>query len=84
MYNAQSNPNAKSKTTSGLLALFLGFLGIHNFYLGHTIKALTQLLISVLSGFKLSWLTAIWGLIEGIMIFTGKITTDANGNILKN
>ena len=29
----------KSKVTAGLLALFLGTLGIHNFYLGHTGKA---------------------------------------------
>lgn len=43
------DPNAKSKMAAGLLGIFLGSLGIHNFYLGYTGKAVAQLLITILS-----------------------------------
>ena len=72
----------KSKLAAGLLGIFLGCLGIHNFYLGYTGKAVAQLLISVLSCFILSVVSAIWGLIEGILILTGTINVDAEGNYL--
>lgn len=74
----------KSKMAAGLLGIFLGALGIHNFYLGNTGKALAQLLITVLSCSFLSPVSGIWGLIEGIMILTGSINTDANGVPLKD
>jgi len=73
----------KSKTTAGLLGIFLGALGIHNFYLGYKGKALAQLLITVLSCGILGVVSEIWGLIEGIMILTGSINTDADGNPLQ-
>ena len=78
------NPQAKSKLAAGLLGIFLGSLGVHNFYLGYTGKAVAQLLISVLSCFTLSWASAIWGLIEGILILTGSISVDGNGNPLRD
>ena len=79
-----AQPGAKSKICAGLLGIFLGSIGVHNFYLGYTGKAIAQLLISVLSCFTLSFISAIWGLIEGIMILTGSINTDAQGNILND
>lgn len=79
-----SNENAKSKIAAGLLGIFLGSLGIHNFYLGYTGKAIAQLLISLLSCGMLSFVSAIWGLIEGILILTGSISTDASGAPLKD
>ncbi len=72
----------KSKIAAGLLGIFLGSLGVHNFYLGFTGKAIAQLLISLLSCGTLSWASAIWGLIEGILILTGSMNTDADGNPL--
>ena len=63
----------KSKLGAGLLGLFLGQLGIHNFYLGYTGKAIAQLLITVLScgvGGICVW---IWALVESIRIFEGKV-----------
>ena len=77
-----ANPSAKSKLVAGLLAIFLGCFGVHNFYLGYTGKAVAQLLISVLSCFMLSFAAGIWGLIEGIMILVGNINKDAKGNPL--
>lgn len=79
-----NNTNAKSKIAAGLLGIFLGGLGVHNFYLGFTGKAVAQLLISILSCGMLSWASAIWGLIEGILILTGSMNTDAQGNPLKD
>ena len=77
-----SNAQGKSKMAAGLLGIFLGCFGVHNFYLGYTGKAVGQLLITVLSCFFLSPVSAIWGLIEGIMILSGSINTDAEGNDL--
>ena len=79
-----NDPNAKSKVAGGLLGIFLGCFGVHNFYLGYTGKAVAQLLITVLSCFVLSVVSAVWALIEGIMILTGSIDKDANGNPLKD
>lgn len=77
------DPNAKSKMAAGLLGIFLGGLGVHNFYLGYTGKAVAQLLITILSCGTLAFVSAIWGLIEGILILTGStITTDASGRPL--
>ena len=74
----------KSKMAAGLLGIFLGGFGVHNFYLGNTGKALAQLLITLLTcGFG-SFISGIWGLIEGIMILTGSIDTDGKGVPLKD
>ena len=69
----------KSRIAAGLLGLLLGGLGIHNFYLGYTGKAIAQLLITVLSFGLLAFIPAIWGLIEGVMILTDKNYLDADG-----
>lgn len=58
----------KSKTAAGLFGIFLGAFGVHNFYLGYTGKGIAQLLITLLSIGLLSWVSAIWGLVEGILI----------------
>ena len=82
--NNTTNPGGKSKIAAGLLGIFLGVFGVHNFYLGNTGKAVAQLLISILSCGTLAIASEIWGLIEGIMILTGSITTDAQGNPLSD
>ena len=74
----------KSKVAAGILGILLGALGVHNFYLGYTKKAVIQLLISVLSCGTLSFVSAVWGLVEGILILTGSIAVDANGVPLKD
>ncbi len=74
----------KSRICAGLLAIFLGTFGAHNFYLGHTGKAVAQLLITLL----LWWLflpiigVAIWGLVEGIMLLSGSTVVDGRGQLL--
>lgn len=81
------NPNAKSKIAAGILAILLGWLGIYNFYLGYTGKAVGQLILGLLGFLTFgitTWAAAIWGLVEGIMILTGSISKDANGVPLVN
>ncbi len=80
----QAVPGRKSKMAAGLLGIFLGSLGVHNFYLGYTGKAVAQLLISLLSCGVLAIVSEIWGLVEGIMILTGSIATDGKGNPLND
>ena len=63
---------SKSKVAAGILALFLGTFGIHNFYLGYTGKALFQLLGTLLSCGFLVPLIAIWAFIEGILILVAR------------
>ena len=81
------NPMAKSKMAAGLLGIFLGGLGIHRFYLGYTGIAVAQLVLG-LSGIFTCGITsiasAIWGLVEGIMIMTGSINKDAQGQPLRD
>lgn len=60
----------KSKVAAGVLAILLGALGIHNFYLGQTGKGVAQLLITVLSCGMLAVVSSIWGLVEGVLILT--------------
>ena len=74
----QGQPEQKSKLVAGLLGIFIGGLGIHNFYLGYTSKAIIDIVLSLFCG-----IGAIWGLIEGIMILTGNVAVDANGVPLK-
>ena len=86
------NAEAKSKVAAGILALFFGNLGVHNFYLGYTGKAVTQLLLYLLGiplciifiGIPMILGAGIWAFVEAIMIFTGKIDKDAKGNLLKD
>lgn len=70
----------KSKMVAGLLGIFVGGLGIHNFYLGNTNKAIIQIVVT----FVTCGIGSIWGLVEGILILTGSpnYSTDADGRPL--
>lgn len=76
----------RSKMVAGILAIFLGSLGIHNFYLGYNNRGIVQLLLSTVGAlfFIGPIIAGIWGVIEGIQIFTGEIQVDAFGNKLKD
>lgn len=73
----------KSKLAAGLFGILLGTFGVHNFYLGFTGKAVAQLLITILSFGFLSWVSGIWGLVEGILVLSSQVGTqwdlDAKG-----
>lgn len=75
----------KSKIAVLLFAIFLGAFGAPNFYLGHTGKAVTQLLITLLSFGILAIVSYIWALIEAIMMFTSSVPVmDARGIHLRD
>lgn len=84
--------SAKSKMAAGLLGIFLGQFGVHNFYLGYTSKAVIQLVLTIVGyvtscfgvGVFLVAAAGIWGLVEGIMILAGNIDRDASGGKLKD
>lgn len=54
----------KSKTTYVILGIFLGFLGIHNFYLGYTKRALVQLALTIFTVGYAAAVTWIWAIVE--------------------
>ena len=62
----------KSKTTAGLLAIFLGEFGIHWFYLGKSGKGIAYLLLFLVFcwTFFVPLIVAIVTLIEGIVFLT--------------
>ena len=72
------------RIAAGLLGIFLGAFGVHNFYLGYTGKAVAQLVITLITCGAGAVVTEIWGLIEGIMILCGSISTDSQGIPLKD
>lgn len=53
----------KDKLVAGLLALFLGFLGVHHFYLGSTTAGIILILLNCLC------VGGIVALVEAIMLF---------------
>ncbi len=69
----------KQKMVAGLLQIFLGTFGAGRFYTGHMGIAIAQIAVT--------WLTcgagALWPLIDGIMMLTGKVT-DAQGRPLRD
>mgnify|MGYP006075513743 CR=1 FL=1 len=64
---------SKSKLAAGLFAILLGGLGVHKFYLGHTIPGVILLLVSVF-GWALMFIpnlvVGVIVLIEGIIYLT--------------
>lgn len=59
-----------NKIAAGLLAIFLGCLGIHKFIMGYTKEGVIMLLVSLLTcgiGASVMWVI---GLIEGIIYLT--------------
>jgi TM2 domain-containing membrane protein YozV len=72
-----SGVGTKDKTAAGLLAIFLGGLGIHKFYLGFTGPGLVYLLVNTV-GFAVTWLMlfipnivlAVLAFVEGIIYLT--------------
>lgn len=68
----------KSKLAAGLLGIFLGGFGVHRFYLGYTGIGIAQIVVTIVT----CGIGALWGFIEGILILTGNINKDAQGNPL--
>ena len=63
-------PSGKSRGVAALLAIFLGYFGIHYFYLGKNAAGIIFLLITFLSCGILGAVTTILSLISGVLMLT--------------
>lgn len=74
----------KSRYLAAALAIFLGWAGIHRFYLGFYTIAFTQMAVTILAyTAEAPQFAFLWGLIDGILLFGGYIFKDAKGRPLK-
>jgi len=72
--------SARSRFVAGVLGIFLGWVGVHRFYLGFVGIGLLQILVSLLTG---GIGGALWGIAEGILCLTGHVR-DADGLPLRD
>ncbi len=70
----------KSKLVAGLLALFLGALGIHNFYLGFKGRGIVQLVLTLTIYGAL--ISSVWAFVEMLGIFLSSDPRDAENRPL--
>jgi TM2 domain-containing membrane protein YozV len=68
-------PQPKTRVLFGLLGIFLGALGVHNFYAGYTKKGAIQLCLTLLTCFYGAAISWPWAIIEICLI-----NKDAEGN----
>lgn len=59
-----------NRVVCGVVAILVGWLGIHKFMMGQTTGGIILVCISVLSCFTLSIVSSVIGLIEGIIYLT--------------
>ncbi len=64
----------RSRIAYLILGIFLGSIGIHDFYAGYNSRGLTKLLITLLSCGFLGVISYIWAIID-----VATVTVDANG-----
>ena len=72
----RGGPPPRSRLVYILLAIFLGYLGIHNFYAGRTSHGAAQLAITLAScvlmcaviGFVTIWFSVIWAIIDIVTV----------------
>ncbi|SQG64039.1 TM2 domain [Corynebacterium renale] len=93
-YNVNGLPvEPKSKVVAALLALFLGPLGLHNFYLGFNDRGKTQLIMFGIGfvtsifiiGLFILFAVGVWALVDFacILLGTSIYTSDARGLPIK-
>ncbi|MCH4552344.1 MULTISPECIES: TM2 domain-containing protein [Aestuariibaculum] len=70
-YSSFENPAENKKILAGILAILVGYLGIHKFVLGYTKEGIIQLIASVVT----CGIASIIPIIEGIIYLT---KTDAD------
>ncbi len=70
--------STRSRLMAGLLGIFAGGFGVHNFYLGRIAIGILQIAVTLLT----FGVGSVWGLVEGILILCGRKDTDSKGRIL--
>lgn len=77
--HCSSDNRGKSRLTAGLLQILAGSLGIGRFYLGYNTIGFLQILATILT---FGILGTVWGFIDGVMILSGRVQKDSDGNSL--
>ena len=79
-YKGPKGEPVKSRVLAGVLSLFLGALGVSRFYLGYYKIGIAQIIVTIVSkGFA----GIVWGLMDAVLILTGRIVKDGKGRPLK-
>ena len=76
--NGTSKPIGNSKVVAGILAILLGAIGIHNFYLGYKEKGFIQVaifLVALLIFEPIVLVNNVWSIVDAVNIFRGKMKT---------
>ncbi len=76
--NSTGKPIGNSKIVVGILAIILGAIGIHKFYLGYKEQGFIQLAIFLVALFIFSpavLVNNIWSIVDAVNIFRGKMRT---------
>lgn len=85
-YGAPNGGQPKQRMVAGLLAIFLGGLGIHHFYLGDNQKGIIYLAVNLGGGMLTcgiaSLVIGILSIIDAVKLFNGTTATDFFGNPL--
>jgi len=70
----------KSKLVAAVLSVLFGMIGLGRFYLGYTKIGILQIIASACTGGVGG---SLWGILDAILIFVGKISVDGKGKSLK-
>ena len=65
-----NGPSGKSRGIAGLLAILMGWCGLHYFYIGKTNGGILFLIVAILSCGFLAAITTIVSIIQGVLFFT--------------
>ena len=65
-----NGPSGKSRGIAGLLAILMGWCGLHYFYIGKTNAGILFLIIAILSCGILATVTTLISIIQGVLFFT--------------
>ena len=65
-----NGPSGKSRGIAGLLAILMGWCGLHYFYIGKTNAGVLFLMVAILSCGILASITTIISIIQGVLFFT--------------
>ncbi|WWU64754.1 TM2 domain-containing protein [Clostridium baratii] len=83
--NGTSKPIGNSKVIAGVLAVVLGGIGIHNFYLGYKEKGFIQVAIFFIALFlyePIILVNNIWSIVDAVNIFRGKMNTSTGEELV--
>lgn len=78
-YNAGTYTKPKNKVIAIAIAFFFGSIGGHDFYLGNMKNGAIKLALTI---FGLGFISEMWAIVDLFNLFTGRVTTDFNGNPL--